>query len=73
MTDHHTYKIAWSAEDGEYVATCAEFPSLSWLADDALSELSGLVEIIKDYSDQMAAFKEIMREDRDVLSELAKR
>ena len=29
---HYTYRVAWSAEDGEHVATVAEFPSLSWLA-----------------------------------------
>src|ERR1039457_5270707 len=29
---HYTYRVAWSVEDGEHVATVAEFPSLSWLA-----------------------------------------
>ena len=29
---HYTYRVAWSVEDGEDVATVAEFPSLSWLA-----------------------------------------
>jgi len=29
---HYTYRVTWSAEDGEHVATVAEFPSLSWLA-----------------------------------------
>lgn len=28
MTDHYTYRLSWSPEDGGYVATCAEFPSL---------------------------------------------
>jgi hypothetical protein len=23
---HYTYRVAWSAEDGEFVATVAEFP-----------------------------------------------
>ena len=23
---HYTYRVAWSAEDGEYVATVVEFP-----------------------------------------------
>ncbi len=27
---HYTYRVSWSAEDGEHVATVAEFPSLSW-------------------------------------------
>jgi predicted RNase H-like HicB family nuclease len=30
--DRYTYRVTWSAEDGEYVGLCAEFPSLSWLA-----------------------------------------
>lgn len=71
MTNHYTYQIAWSPEDGEYVATCAEFPSLSWLANDALSALRGLVSIIKDYSAQMVAFNEVMQDDHDVLRKLA--
>jgi hypothetical protein len=26
---HYTYRVTWSAEDGEHVATVAQFPSLS--------------------------------------------
>ena len=33
MDDKYTYRVTWSEEDGEYVGLCAEFPSLSWLAD----------------------------------------
>lgn len=73
MIDHYTYRLSWSPDHGEYVATCAEFPSLSWLAEDELSALSGLVSIIKDFSAQMVAFDEVMRYDHDVLRELAKR
>ena len=32
MSDRYTYRITWSAEDGENVGLCAEFPSLNWLA-----------------------------------------
>ena len=28
----YTYRVTWSVEDEEFVATCLEFPSLSWLA-----------------------------------------
>lgn len=31
-TAHYTYRVSWSVEDGEFVATCLELPSLSWLA-----------------------------------------
>ena len=36
MTDvkHYAYRVVWSAEDDEYVATVAEFPSLSWVHSD---------------------------------------
>ena len=27
VADHYTYRVRWSAEDGEYVATVAELPS----------------------------------------------
>ena len=43
--DHFTYRVTWSAEDGEHVGLCAEFPSLSWLAktpEAALKLLAGL-------------------------------
>ena len=46
MTDHYTYRVTWSAEDGEHVGLCAEFPSLSWLAatpDEALAGIRRLV------------------------------
>lgn len=49
---HYTYRVAWSPEDGEFVATVAEFPSLSWLAPsqiEALQELEALlVEVLMD-------------------------
>lgn len=36
MTDvkHYAYRVLWSAEDGEHVATVTEFPSLSFLHAD---------------------------------------
>jgi predicted HicB family RNase H-like nuclease len=48
----YTYRVTWSVEDNEYVASCLELPSLSWLADtqeDALSGLRDLVaEVVQD-------------------------
>lgn len=46
MTDHYTYSVTWSADDAEYVGSCVEFPSLSWLAhtpEAAFSGIRGLV------------------------------
>ena len=31
--DKYTYRVTWSEDDNEYVGLCAEFSSLSWLAD----------------------------------------
>ncbi|MGB7961719.1 MAG: type II toxin-antitoxin system HicB family antitoxin [Propionicimonas sp.] len=45
---HYTYRVMWSVEDGEFVATCAEFPSLSWLADSQAAALQGLVDLVAD-------------------------
>jgi predicted HicB family RNase H-like nuclease len=45
---HYTYRVAWSAEDGEFVATVAEFPSLSWLAASQIEALEGLKALLSD-------------------------
>lgn len=51
-TDHYTYRVTWSAEDGEHVGLCAEFPSLSWLARTPEEALLGIrrqvVEVVAD-------------------------
>lgn len=46
MVEHYTYQVSWSEEDGEFVATCAEFPSLSWLAPDRVAALRGVEELV---------------------------
>ncbi len=43
---HYAYRVVWSAEDGEHVATVAEFPSLSWLHADQAKALRGLVDLV---------------------------
>jgi predicted HicB family RNase H-like nuclease len=52
MDDKYTYRVTWSEEDGEYVGLCAEFPSLSWLADTQEAALWGIRktvnQVIKD-------------------------
>jgi hypothetical protein len=45
LTDY-TFHVAWSAEDREFVATCPELPSLSWLALTPTEALAGLVGLI---------------------------
>jgi predicted HicB family RNase H-like nuclease len=45
---HYIYRVTWSAVDNEFVATCVEFPSLSWLAEDQLAALKGLQDLITE-------------------------
>ena len=46
--NHYTYRIAWSAEDSEFIATVVEFPSLSWCADSRESALAGLTSVVEE-------------------------
>jgi predicted HicB family RNase H-like nuclease len=45
---HYAYRVTWSAEDGEFLATCAEFPSLSWLASSQVEALQGLDALLRE-------------------------
>jgi predicted HicB family RNase H-like nuclease len=45
--DHFTYRVTWSAEDGEHVGLCAEFPSLSWLARTPEDALAGIRKVVR--------------------------
>ncbi len=45
---HYTYRVAWSVEDDEFVATVVEFPSLSWLAPSQFEALEGLEALLTD-------------------------
>ncbi len=47
-TAHYTYRVSWSAQDGEFVATCLELPSLSWLAATQVKALSGIRKLVDD-------------------------
>ena len=47
MIDRYTYRITWSAEDGEYAGLCAEFPLLSWLAPTPEKALSGVRRLVR--------------------------
>ena len=46
--DHYTYRVTWSAEDGEFVGLCAEFPSLSWLTPTQEGAFSGIRQVVAD-------------------------
>ena len=42
----YSYRVIWSEEDHEYVGLCAEFPSLSWLADTQEKALKGINKLV---------------------------
>ena len=64
MTDikHYAYRVVWSAEDGEFVATVAEFPSLSWLHADQTEALRGLVGLVAEVVSDLEASGEAVPE-----------
>jgi predicted HicB family RNase H-like nuclease len=59
---HYTYRVTWSSEDGEHVATCAEFPSLSWLAKTPEAALKGIQKVVADVVTDMQAGGEAVPE-----------
>ena len=56
--DHYTYRVTWSSDDEEYVGLCAEFPSLSWLAETPESALKGIRNVVADVIEDMKDSKE---------------
>jgi len=46
--DRYTYRVAWSEEDQEFVGSCAEFPSLSWLDKTPGKALTGIRRLVAD-------------------------
>lgn len=49
----YTYQVSWSEEDQEFVATVAEFSSLSWLAPDRREAESGLFDLVTEVVEDM--------------------
>jgi len=44
----YSFRVTWSADDEEFVATCVEFPSLSWLAGTPEAALTGLRQLVDE-------------------------
>lgn len=53
--EHYTYRVTWSEEDQEYVGLCAEFPSLSWLAESHVAAMQGVLDLVRDTVADMKA------------------
>ena len=60
--DRYTYRVTWSEDDGEYVALCAEFRSLSWLAPTPEESLSGIRQLVADVVTDLQASGESVPE-----------
>src|SRR5688500_7885672 len=60
--DHYTYRVSWSPEDQEHVATCAEFPSLSWLDEPEVEALRGVQRLVRETVEDMRASGEAVPE-----------
>jgi predicted HicB family RNase H-like nuclease len=52
---HYVYRVTWSVEDDEFVATCTEFPSLSWLASSKIEAIKGLEQLLHEVIADMEA------------------
>jgi len=60
--DRYTYRVTWSEEDHEHVGLCAEFPSLSWLADTPEAALKGIRRLVDEIVADMSAQGEVVPE-----------
>lgn len=58
VAEQYAYRVVWSNEDGEFVATVAEMPSLSWLAPTQIEALEGLRTLVGDVIADMRASEE---------------
>lgn len=58
LEDRYTYRLTWSEDDGEYVALCAELPSLSWLATTPEAALRGIRRAVADVVSDLEAENE---------------
>ena len=53
MVDHYTYRVSWSPDDEEFVGLCAEFSSLSHLAESRSEALAGIEALVRDVVEDM--------------------
>lgn len=61
-SDHYTYRVTWSADDNEHLGLCAEFPSLSWLAETPEAALAGIRSLVLDVLEDMQKNQELIPE-----------
>ncbi len=59
---HYTYRVIWSLEDEEHIGLCTEFPSLSYLDEDQVTALKGIVNLVEQVIVDMEANGETIPE-----------
>ncbi len=60
--DRYTYRVTWAEEDEEYLGLCAEFPSLSWLANNPEGALQGIRQVVAEVVADLEANNESVPE-----------
>ena len=65
--DKYSYRVMWSEEDQDFVGTCAEFPSLSWLKSSPEAALKGIRALVK------SVVKDMMKNKEDVPEPISSR
>lgn len=45
--EHYTYRVTWSADEGEFIGLCAELPTLSHYDDTRDKALAGIVDLVR--------------------------
>lgn len=52
-TARYSFRVTWSEQDAEFVATCVEFPSLSWLDTTPEAALTSLRSVVDEVAADM--------------------
>lgn len=52
--EDYTYRVFWSVEDGAFIATVAEFPSLSCVEGNQMEAFRGIVSLVESVLEDMA-------------------
>ncbi|WP_304426725.1 type II toxin-antitoxin system HicB family antitoxin [uncultured Adlercreutzia sp.] len=52
--EDYAYRVLWSQEDGAYVATVAEFPSLSCVEENQADAFFGIVDVVTAVLEDMS-------------------
>jgi hypothetical protein len=60
--EQYIYRVEWSPEDSSFVATCAEFPSLSFLDGIQTEAFVGIINLVRDVVADMQKREEFIPE-----------